>query len=82
LPTVKPDVEDFSAAYSGGKVTHYDRIRGSFDPLPDVERWCCDTAIARLPEAPPEILERAKVFQRSTRAARNDDPIGPLFGGA
>ena len=47
----------------------------------DVEQWCCDTAIARLPDAPVEILERAKSFQRSTRVARRDMPTGPLFDG-
>lgn len=47
----------------------------------DVERWCCDTAVARLPEAPAHILERAKAFQRSTRLAHKDTPIGPLFSG-
>lgn len=47
----------------------------------DVERWCCDTAIARLPDAPVEILERAKAFQRATRISKRAEPIGPLFGG-
>lgn len=45
----------------------------------DVEQWCCDVAIARLPDAPPMILERAKAFQQSTREATRPDQIGPLF---
>lgn len=48
----------------------------------DVEEWCCQTAIARLPEAPPAILERAKAFQRATRKAKPEAACGPLFGGA
>lgn len=54
------------------------RLRGI---LCDVEQWCCDTAIARLPEAPIEIVERAKAFQLSTRAAPSYAPLGPLFAG-
>lgn len=48
----------------------------------DVEQWCCDTAIARLPEAPQAILERAKAFQLATRKAKPEAACGPLFGGA
>lgn len=49
----------------------------------DVEQWCCDTAIARLPDAPLPIVARAQAFQR--RAAvltpeRAAEPVGPLFG--
>lgn len=45
----------------------------------DVERWCCDTAIARLPDAPIEIVEQARAFQVSTRAQKRPEAIGPLF---
>lgn len=48
----------------------------------DVEEWCCATAVARLPEAPARVLERAKAFQRSMRAAKPEslpEQIGPLF---
>ena len=49
----------------------------------DVEQWCCDTAIARLPDAPIAIVARAKEWQR--RAAKMTpekvaEPVGPLFG--
>lgn len=51
--------------------------------------WCetvrgyCDTAIARLPEAPPSIVARAVAFQRSirARAAEPAEALGPLFAG-
>ena len=47
----------------------------------DVESWCCDTAIARLPDAPVEVLARAKAFQRREADApkRAAEPVGPLF---
>lgn len=50
----------------------------------DVERWCCNVAIARLPDAPVEILRRASEHQRrhAVTAARAAEPVGPLFKGA
>jgi site-specific DNA-methyltransferase (adenine-specific) len=49
----------------------------------DVERWCCDTAIARLPDAPIEIVARAKEWQRRhVTPERAAEPVGPLFAEA
>ncbi len=46
----------------------------------DVEAWCCDVAIARLPDAPIEIVARAQAFQRrAVTAERAATPAGPLF---
>lgn len=45
----------------------------------DLAQWCCDVAVARLPEAPTRILERASAYQIARRSAPPETPVGPLF---